>query len=88
MLKVFKKNLIKNKEIYLRIKVNPGMSKTEIKEVLDDDTIKINIAAPPEKGRANKELIKFLANEFLSVSDNIKILSGAGDRLKLIKIKN
>lgn len=87
MLNNFKNKLNKNKELYLRIKANPGMSRTEIKEILEDETIKINIAASPEKGKANQELIKFLAKDFQVNKDNIKIISGAGDKLKLIKIK-
>lgn len=86
--------LIKNKEdfnkkgeIYLRIKVSPSSPATIVKQVLDDETIKIDIVAHPEKGKANQELIKFLAKEFVVSKNNIKIISGAGEKLKLIKIK-
>ena len=87
MLEKYKLILINKKELYLRIKVNPGMSKTEIIDILEDETIKINIAAVPEKGRANLELIKYLAREFEIDKKKIKIISGAGTRLKLVKIK-
>ena len=86
MLNDFKKNLKNNVEVYLRVKARPGAGKTEIKGVLDDETIKINIFAPPVKGKANKELINFLSKEFEVLKNNVKIISGAGERVKLVKI--
>lgn len=81
------KNKLKEKgEVYLRVKARPGASKNEIKEIMADGSIKIDISAPPVGGKANKELIKFLSQEFVVPKDNIKIISGAGDKIKLIKI--
>ena len=85
MLKKIIINLEKNGEVYLRIKARPGASKTEIKEILDDDTIKINIAAPPVKGKANQELIKFFARNLAVDKNNISIISGKHEKFKLIK---
>jgi hypothetical protein len=86
MLDRYKIILAQNSEVYLRVKVRPNAAKTQIKEIMADETIKIDLAAVPIKGRANQELIKFLAGEFTVVVDNIKIISGAGERLKLVKI--
>ena len=86
MLSQFKQQLKDKQEVYLRIKVRPNASETEIKEILEDETIKINISSPPVKNKANTELIKFLAQEFKIHKDNIKIISGKSDSLKLIKI--
>ena len=78
-------------EVYLRVKVHPGAKRNEFKGMLKDgvngETLKIDIAAVAEKGKANAELIKFLAKEFLVRKENVKIISGASDRVKLIKIK-
>lgn len=76
-------------EIYLRIKVNPGMAKNIVKQVLKDqggEIIKIDVAAPAVKGKANWELTKFLAREFAISKNNVKIIGGAGERLKLVKL--
>ena len=86
MISQYRKNLADNKEIYLRIKVWPGAPKTEFREEMADGTLKIAVAAAPEKGRANITLIKFLAQEFAVDKKAVKILSGAGERLKLVKI--
>jgi uncharacterized protein len=74
------------KEKYLRIKVIPHSSKTEIKGEMADGTLKIAVAAPPEKGKANAALIEFLAGKFGVSKSAVVIISGAGARLKLIKI--
>ncbi len=86
MIAKFIKKLNKNSELYLRLKINPSSAKSEVKAVMTDETIKINILAPAEKGKANKELIKFLSKQFEVDKNNIKIISGAGNRLKLVKI--
>lgn len=86
MLLKFKRQLKEKGEIYLRVKVRPGAAKNVIKEITDDETIKIDIAAPPAKGKANRELVKFLAKNFAVSKNNVKIISGAVSRTKLIKI--
>lgn len=73
-------------QIYLRIKARPNAAKTEVKEIMADKTVKIDLAAVPANGRANQELIKFLAGQFAVNKDNIKIISGAGERVKLVKL--
>lgn len=76
-------------EVYLRIKARPGAQATEAKGILageEGDTIKVDVAAPPEQGKANTELMRYLADWFDVRKDQIKIISGAGDKVKLIKI--
>lgn len=84
------KNILQEKgEVYLRVKARPGAATTAVKEILsgeEGETIKIDVAAMPEKGKANQALMRFLSKEFSVKSENIKIVSGAGDKIKLIKI--
>lgn len=81
-----KTQLINKGEAYLALKVIPGSAKTEFREIMADGTYKLAIAAAPEKGKANTELIKFLAKEFRVLKNQIIIISGAGERTKLIKV--
>ena len=78
------------KSEYLRIKVLPKSPKNEIVEIMEDksgeQTIKIRIKALPEKGKANAELIKFLSKELNIARENISIISGKTEQLKLVKI--
>jgi len=87
MLGNFKKILNTNREIYLCVKVRPNAVATNVRDVLADETLKIDIAAPAERGKANVELIRFLATEFGVNRVNVRIISGAGERTKLIKIQ-
>jgi hypothetical protein len=87
MLEELKQQCQQNGEVYLRVKVRPNAAETALKEVLADETIKIDVAAPAERGKANAELIRFLAGEFGVAKENVRIISGAGERVKLVKIK-
>ena len=78
--------LNKKGEIYLTIKVRPGAPKTELKEILANETLKIDVSQPPEKNKANQELIKFLAKNFSVSKNNVKIISGQNEKTKLIKV--
>jgi uncharacterized protein (TIGR00251 family) len=66
----------------LRVKVIPNASKTEIREITTD-IVKIAVAAPPDKNKANLELIKFFKKEH---NLNVKIKSGATSRNKTLEI--
>ena len=86
MLTSYIEKLANNKEVYLRIKVLPGAGKSDFLDTMADGTIKIAVAAAPEKGKANQELIKFLAEELGVRRYQVEIISGAGDRTKLVKV--
>lgn len=66
----------------LRVKVIPRSAKTEIVGKMADGTLKIRIAAPPEKNKANDELIRFLAAHY--GVDHVKIISGHSSALKMV----
>lgn len=70
----------------LRVKVIPRSPRSEIVGQLDDGTWKVRIAAPPEHGKANRELIAVLARKFGVAAEMIEILSGHGASLKLVRI--
>jgi uncharacterized protein len=69
----------------LRVKVIPRSAKTEIVGTMSDGTLKIKIAAPPEKGKANEELIHFLAAHYGLKS--VEIISGHTAPLKIIRLR-
>lgn len=67
------------------IKVIPKSSRTKIIEI-KDDFLKIKLKAVPKKGKANAELIKFLAKHFKIAKTNINIIKGETNRNKIIEI--
>lgn len=71
----------------IRVKITPNSPKNELFNILEDWTLKIRIKSIPEKGKANKELIKFLSKELDTLKENIDIVAWASDQLKIIKIK-
>jgi uncharacterized protein (TIGR00251 family) len=60
--------------------VVPGAKRTEIVG-LYGDALRVRIAAPPEKGRANNELLAHLSDR---LGVDVRIASGAGSRRKRI----
>lgn len=76
-----------NKSGYYRIKVIPNQPLTEYRGQMDDNTVKIALAAPAEKGKANKELIKFLSTELEISREQIKISSGLTSRIKVVVVE-
>jgi uncharacterized protein (TIGR00251 family) len=79
-----------NKTI-LQIKVIPSSSVNKIAGKFVDEKnrkyYKINIKAPPEDGKANQELVKFLAKELKIKKSQITIISGETARMKLVEIE-
>ena len=83
---LLKEQLAELGEITLEVRVHPGASQTRFKQRIDDTTIKLDIAAPPEKGKANKELIRFLSKELNVSKHHVEILAGETSRSKIVKV--
>ncbi len=73
--------------VYLPVKAVPGASRTRGMGVLDA-RLKIAVAAPPEKGKANAELAAFLAGRLGVRRRDVTVERGHGSALKLIRIAN
>jgi len=86
MFNKIKPDLKANSKVYLKIKVRAGANRNEVSGILEDGTIKINIAASPVKNKANKELISFLAKELELPRSKLKIIKGEKNKLKILKI--
>jgi uncharacterized protein (TIGR00251 family) len=69
------------------VKVVPRSSSSEVAGVLDDGTLKVRIAAAPEKGKANAELCRVLARHYGVAPSAVTIVSGHTSALKLIRIE-
>jgi uncharacterized protein (TIGR00251 family) len=80
--------LAEKSTVQFYVRARPGMPSTKALSLMEDESIKIDIAAAPEGGKANAELIKYLSKEFGVTKDQIKIVSGATTRHKLLRITN
>lgn len=82
----------KTEEGYLlRVRLSPNSSSCDIKGVFKtpegDKFLKVNVVSVPEKGKANKELIKFLSDILGIAKSELEIVWGDLDRYKKIFIK-
>jgi uncharacterized protein len=53
---------------------------------VNGDEIAVSIKSQPERGRANRELVKKLAAHFGVGEDRVKIISGLTSRKKLVEV--
>ena len=75
----------------LALKVTPGAKKNEILGWEDDypqvgRALKVKIAAPPVEGKANKEIVLFLAKALGVTKSSIEVVHGTSGRIKLVEI--
>lgn len=71
--------------MFLSIKVKPNAKTTKVVRWLDEKTVEIAIHAPPKEGKANAELIRFLADRLDTPKSSIEIVSGQIARLKRVE---
>ncbi|MBU0458439.1 DUF167 domain-containing protein [Patescibacteria group bacterium] len=86
MLSHYKAGLKKLSAVVFYVRAVPNAPKSKVLEVMEDESVKIAIAAPADKGKANAELIKFLSKEFGVPKSNVEIITGAKQRIKLVGI--
>ncbi|MFH1485300.1 MAG: DUF167 domain-containing protein [Chloroflexota bacterium] len=65
--------------------VAPNSQRNEITG-FQEGFLRVRIAAPAEKGRANEELVDFLARSLSIPKRNVTLLSGATARRKVVRI--
>lgn len=80
------KKLNEKGRIVINLKIKPAASQSEWAGSLDNGTVKINLKAQAEDGKANQELLKFLAKEFAVRENSVKILKGKISRNKLVAV--
>ena len=75
--------------VLIKIKVTPNSSRTKISGKFIDEKnqeyLKISVAAAPEDGKVNDELIKFFAKSLKISKSKIEILRGKTSRIKLLR---
>jgi uncharacterized protein (TIGR00251 family) len=76
-----------NSDARLSVKVIPNSSRRQLVG-WHGDQLKLKLAAPAEKGKANMALLKLLSKELGLPRVSIKILSGHTNQLKVLTIDN
>ena len=73
--------------VTIEIKVHPGSSRKEVR-FQEDERLAVFVHSPPEKGKANKEVIKLLSKALGVSSSRLEIIKGMRSRFKTILIKD
>jgi uncharacterized protein len=71
--------------IVLTLHVQPGAKRTEVAGQ-HGDALKVRLAAPPVDGKANGELLRYLADAFGVPLRNVKLVRGESSRQKVVRI--
>ena len=72
-------------DVIIRVKAVPGASRDEVAGILGD-RLKIRVAAAPEAGKANKAIVKLLAQKCGVKANQITIESGSTSAEKTLRI--
>lgn len=67
------------------VKVVPGASRTKIAGVLGD-ALKVAVAAPPEKGKANDAVVELLADRLGVGRKAVAVVAGTTNPRKTIRV--
>jgi len=67
-----------------KVKVVPGSSRTALMGVYHG-MLKVKVSAPPEKGKANMQLVDFLAKKLNVKKNTLDIIAGKTNAVKYIK---
>lgn len=73
--------------VTLTLRVIPKSSKNEVVGVMADGSLKIKIAAVPEKGKANAAICEFLAAGFGVPKRNVEIVRGQTAAVKQVVVR-
>lgn len=72
--------------IVLTLRVQPGAARTAVAGTYGD-ALKLKLAAPPVDGRANAELVRFLAEAFGVPLRSVTLVRGETSRAKVVRIE-
>jgi len=71
--------------VNLTVNVKPLRSETKL-FCEPDGTLTIHVAAPPVKGKANREIVRWLSKRLRISSSNVQLVAGFHSNVKVIEI--
>ncbi|MHA1346386.1 MAG: DUF167 domain-containing protein [Candidatus Heimdallarchaeaceae archaeon] len=77
---------ISEKTDFLLITLNAYPSSTQKKIVITEHAFNIYVKEPPDKGKANKAIIKFLSKYFDVPNSSFSIIRGHKSKIKIISV--
>ena len=74
--------------VYVKLRVSPAAKSTAIKGLYGESAIKLSVAAPPVKGKANAQIERYLSRLFGVPGSGITVVKGALSRDKLVFVSS
>ncbi len=75
----------------ITVRLNPNARQSKIlgweEDLFGERTLKVQVTEIPEKGKANKALIKLLSKQWKIPKSNINIVRGETSRTKILEIE-
>ena len=69
----------------ISLRVSPGGSRTQWMGRMADGRLKVRVGAPPEGGRANRELVRFVAESLGVPQRAVRVVAGLAARDKVLE---
>jgi len=73
--------------VQLTLRVSPGAKHTSIAGTYGDRAIRLKVAAPPTRGRANSEVERFLASLLGIPRSEVAVTRGPSSRDKVVLVR-
>ncbi len=71
----------------IRLTLNVKPLRSETKLICEPDgTLTIHVAAPPIKGKANREIVRWMSKTLRTSSSNVQLVAGVHSNVKVIQI--
>jgi uncharacterized protein (TIGR00251 family) len=77
---------LKQKSATITVRVQPNAGQNKVVQ-FEDGVLHLKIAAPPVKGKANEELIKFLSDILGVAKSRLTIEKGLTSRNKIVAVR-
>jgi hypothetical protein len=71
--------------VRLRLRVSAGASRRRVLGI-HGGALKLSVKAPPEKGKANKDVVSLVAESFGLTPSDVEILSGEASPDKVVRL--
>lgn len=69
----------------LTVRVQPGAGRSQVAGPIGD-ALKVRVAAPANEGKANAELVRFLARQLGVARGAVRIVTGETNRTKVVEV--
>ena len=81
-----KSRLRSERTLLLSVKVIPRASRSQIVDITPEGSVRLKVVAVPEKGKANQEVCRLLAEYFQVPKQNVEIVGGLTSSQKRVRI--